>query len=217
MINKFKNLFYLRRQYKSNILKKNNLPNNPLDLFGLWLKEAHKKKLCDANAMSIATVDKNNIPYQRTVLLKYFDKKNMIFFTNMKSRKACHLEKNANISLLFYWNILERQVIANGYTKKLSFSQIEKYFKTRPRNSQISCWASKQSQKIDSRFILEKNFFKIKKKFQNYKNIPIPKFWGGYCVKINAIEFWQGRENRLHDRLLYKIKNNIWQISRLSP
>lgn len=217
MTNKFKNITHLRRSYELNKLKRKNLPNHPIDLFSIWLNDAYKMKVIEPNAMCIATVDQNNQPYQRTVLLKHFDYKSIIFFTNMNSRKANHLEKNKNISLLFNWHVIERQVMMLGYVKKLSHLKIEKYFKSRPRNSQISAWASNQSSKINSRVVLEKNFSEVEKKFQHYKQIPLPSFWGGYNIKVSVIEFWQGRQNRLHDRFIYQLKIDNWEIYRLSP
>lgn len=213
-----KNFLYLRKQYNSSFLRKKNLPKNPLYLLKSWIIQACKNKLIlEPNAMSIATVDKNGTPYQRTVLLKSFDKNGMVFFTNLKSRKANHLKNNSYISLLFFWDILERQIMIIGNTTILSQEEVSKYFYLRPRKHQISAWASKQSQKIKNRNILEDYFCKIENKFKNEKKIPIPKFWGGYRVKIKKIEFWQGRKYRLHDRFIYQKIKNQWILNRLSP
>lgn len=217
MMNKFKHLLSIRHSYESSKLKKKNLPNNPLDLFAKWLNEAYTMKLFEPNAMCIATVDEKNKPYQRMVLLKYFDNKNMIFFTNINSRKAIHLKNNNNISVLFNWIELERQVMILGNVRKLPSYRVKKYFDSRPRDSQISAWASNQSKRINSRIVLERHFHKMKEKFKKYKKIPLPKFWGGYNIKINVIEFWQGRKNRLHDRFIFFNKINAWKVYRLSP
>lgn len=206
-----------RKDYKLNVLKRKNIPNNPFKLLKIWINKAYTFKIIDFNAMCLATVDKEGCPYQRMVLLKYFNNKYIIFFTNLKSRKSQHLINNNNVSLTFYWSILERQIMILGKTKKLSFKVSKKYFYTRPINSQLSVWASKQSQKIKNRNILEKKFFEIKKKFKYNKNIPFPIFWGGYQVEVSTMEFWQGRPNRLHDRFIYKKKQNKWIINRLSP
>lgn len=211
------NIYNLRNAYKFNVLKRKDLPENPIHLFTKWLSEAIKLNLLEPTAMCLSTVDKNGQPYQRTVLLKYFNDKEMIFFTNIKSRKGLQLKKNPKVSLLFYWKELERQIMILGNVTKLSYLITKKYFYSRPKDSQISALISKQSKKIDNRKIMEKKFIKLKKKFINNDKLPVPNVWRGYKVKINVIEFWQGRENRMHDRFLYEYKNFNWNIDRLFP
>lgn len=213
------NIATLRQTYNLNKLKRKSLPSNPINLFKKWLFEAVKLNLLDPNAMSLSTVSENGQPYQRIVLLKYFHDKEMIFFSNFNSRKAMHLEKNSQASLLFYWKELQRQVMVLGNIKKTSNAITKKYFYSRPKNSQISSLISKQSKKINSRSIIEKKFIKMKKIFNNEKKIPLPIFWGGYKLKISVMEFWQGREDRLHDRFFYQYNKIIkkWDVNRLYP
>ncbi|BAC24483.1 pdxH [Wigglesworthia glossinidia endosymbiont of Glossina brevipalpis] len=211
-----KKILLKNREYSIGSLRKNQLMNNPLDMFKIWLKEAYKSKIPDITAMILGTVDDKNQSYQRMVLLKYIDSKKVIFYTNFKSRKANHIKNNSKVSLLFPWNILDRQVLFLGYAKKIPQDDIKKYFYTRSKNSQISVWASKQSQIIKKRSILDDKFLKLKHEFQK-KVVPFPKFWGGYKINISSAEFWQGRKNRLHDRFIYKKIHSKWNIYRLSP
>ncbi|WWO95305.1 MAG: pyridoxamine 5'-phosphate oxidase [Candidatus Dasytiphilus stammeri] len=207
---------HLRREYTLGTLRRHNLPYDPLKLFETWLQQACESELPEPTAMCLATVDQNNHPWQRMVLLKHFDKKGMIFYTNLTSRKAQHLNNNPYISLLFPWNLLERQVIILGNVERLSHIETVKYFKSRPRDSQISTWVSRQSRIISSRRVLDNKFIKIKSKFKN-RPIPLPPFWGGFRIYINYIEFWQGGKNRLHDRFVFYRKGNVWKINRLAP
>ncbi|WP_395480152.1 pyridoxamine 5'-phosphate oxidase [Candidatus Curculioniphilus buchneri] len=210
------NISALRREYTLGTLRYTDLTKEPMVLFERWLKQACDAKLFEATAMNVSTVDKNNQPYQRIVLLKYFDEKSMVFYTNLRSRKAIHLNYNPHISLHFSWHELERQVLVLGQAKRLSTIDVMQYFYTRPRDSQIGTWISKQSSKIASRKILINKFHEFKNKFK-YCKIPFPHFWGGYRVHIEAIEFWQGGEHRLHDRFIYQRNANGWRINRLSP
>ncbi|MBK4764933.1 MAG: pyridoxamine 5'-phosphate oxidase [Pantoea sp. Brub] len=206
----------LRREYIKGKLCRKDLPNNPIILFENWLTQACEYNLPDPTAMTIATVDKNNRPYQRVVLLKHYDTNSMVFYTNLNSRKAIHLLHNPQISLHFLWHFLERQLMILGEVEKLSTIEVLKYFQSRPRESQISTWASNQSCNISSRDILEEKFVLIKNKFKK-SDIPLPDFWGGFKVKFNTMEFWQGGKYRLHDRFLYEKHNDIWDINRLAP
>ncbi|AKC32089.1 pyridoxamine 5'-phosphate oxidase [Candidatus Pantoea carbekii] len=214
--NSLQYIAYLRREYTYSGLRREDLPDNPLVLFENWLHQVCSVQLPDPTAMTVATVDSNGQPYQRTVLLKHYDEKGMIFYTNLFSRKALHLSNNAAISLHFPWYFLDRQVMILGKAEKLSPLEVLKYFYSRPRDSQIAAWVSKQSRCISSRNILECKFFEFKKKFKQNK-IPLPSFWGGFCVKFHTIEFWQGGKHRLHDRFLYTRNGNSWTIDRLSP
>ncbi len=206
----------IRREYARGGLRRSDLPANPLDLFELWLKQACDAKLVDPTAMSVATVDEHGQPYQRIVLLKHYDEKGMVFYTNMGSRKARHLENNPRISLLFPWHMLERQVMVLGRVEKLPTLEVLKYFHSRPKDSQIGAWVSKQSSRISARGVLESKFLELKQKFQNGE-VPLPSFWGGFRVVIDSVEFWQGGEHRLHDRFFYQRQEEGWQIDRLAP
>ncbi|MBQ4779349.1 pyridoxamine 5'-phosphate oxidase [Pectobacterium versatile] len=206
----------IRREYTRGGLRRSDLPANPLDLFERWLKQACDAKLADPTAMSVATVDEHEQPYQRIVLLKHYDEKGMVFYTNMGSRKAHHLENNPRISLLFPWHMLERQVIVLGRVEKLPALEVLKYFHSRPKDSQIGAWVSKQSSRISARGVLESKFLELKQKFQNGE-VPLPSFWGGFRVVIDSVEFWQGGEHRLHDRFFYQRQDEGWQIDRLAP
>ncbi|WP_233967413.1 pyridoxamine 5'-phosphate oxidase [Pectobacterium polaris] len=206
----------IRREYTRGGLRRSDLPANPLDLFERWLKQACDAQLADPTAMSVATVDEHGQPYQRIVLLKHYDGKGMVFYTNMGSRKAHHLENNPRISLLFPWHMLERQVMVLGRVEKLPALEVLKYFHSRPKDSQIGAWVSKQSSRISARGVLESKFLELKQKFQNGE-VPLPSFWGGFRVVIDSVEFWQGGEHRLHDRFFYQRQDEGWQIDRLAP
>ncbi|MBT8347178.1 MAG: pyridoxamine 5'-phosphate oxidase, partial [Desulfofustis sp.] len=165
----------------------------------------------------LATVDHRGQPSQRTVLLKYFDQDGFVFFTNYGSRKADEIAGNDRVSLLFVWLELDRQVMINGYAERISSKESARYFISRPRNSQVAAWVSSQSHGLSSRQALMQKFAEMKKKFGEGK-IPLPSFWGGYRVVPSEIEFWQGRENRLHDRFSYQQQDNeSWSIERLAP
>lgn len=216
MIINTSNFSNIRREYIRGVLRRSNLTKNPMCLFSQWLHEACSAKIPDPTAMCLSTVDKTGQPFQRIVLLKYFIDEQIIFFTNLKSRKSLHLIHNPKISVCFPWHCIDRQVhiIGNAYT--LSKKNVIKYFYTRPKDNQISTWVSHQSKMITSRKILENKFLKLKKTYL-HKPIPFPYFWGGYTVNIHSIEFWQGGMHRLHDRFVYKKNNGIWNIQRLSP
>lgn len=207
---------HLRREYTRGGLRRKDLTTDPMVLFERWLAQACDAKLADPTAMVVATVDENNQPWQRIVLLKHFDNQGMVFYTNLGSRKAHHLENNARISLLFPWHMLDRQVAVTGTAERLSPLEVVKYFHSRPRDSQIGAWVSQQSSRISARNILESKFLEIKQKFQAGE-VPLPSFWGGYRVHISHMEFWQGGEHRLHDRFLYQREGDTWQIDRLAP
>ncbi|MEH0876177.1 pyridoxamine 5'-phosphate oxidase [Pectobacterium cacticida] len=206
----------IRREYTRGGLRRHDLPTNPLDLFTRWLKQACDAKLADPTAMSVATVDEDGQPYQRIVLLKHYDEKGMVFYTNMGSRKARHLDHNPRVSLLFPWHMLERQVIVQGRVEKLPMLDVLKYFHSRPKDSQIGAWVSQQSSRISARGVLEGKFLELKQKFHEGE-VPLPSFWGGFRVAIDTMEFWQGGEHRLHDRFFYQRQETGWQIDRLAP
>lgn len=207
-----------RQEYATEGLSKKQLKLNPVEQFEIWFQQACQANVPEPNAMILATVSANGAPSQRTVLLKYFDHQGFVFFTNYESKKARQIEENAQVSLLFFWVTLERQIQISGNASKISSTESLKYFVTRPRGSQIGAWCSQQSQVISSRQILEMKFDEMKRKFQN-QEIPLPSGWGGYRVVPHSFEFWQGRPNRLHDRFLYSLSDtkSDWQIQRLAP
>lgn len=205
----------LRKEYKRSALNRNSVEKNPLKQFETWLDEAIESEILDPTAMTVSTIDENGFPQSRIVLLKYLDESGFIFFTNYKSRKGKSIEKNSSVSLLFFWPELERQVRVDGFASKTIQELSEKYFHSRPPESRIGAWASEQSSKIPNRKYLEKRFESFKKKFGLAP--PLPDFWGGFSVSPVKIEFWQGRENRLHDRILYEKEGENWTIERLAP
>jgi pyridoxamine 5'-phosphate oxidase len=198
-------------------LSRSDLHADPVQQFTDWVCTAQQAGIVDANAMTLATVDALGIPSQRMVLLKHFDEEGFIFYTNLESRKAREIAGNPQVSLHFAWLELHRQVILNGQAKKLSAAESFSYFNTRPRDSRLAAWASRQSQPISSRDVLEEQFQQVRARFSE-DEIPLPSFWGGYRVVPNSIEFWQGRQHRLHDRFLYRQSaREIWTIERISP
>ncbi|MEE9309425.1 MAG: pyridoxamine 5'-phosphate oxidase [Cocleimonas sp.] len=205
-----------RREYAKGGLHKADLSESPFELFEKWFTQAMDANIPDASAMSLATVSAAGKPSQRTVLLKMFDEKGFVFFTNYSSLKSKQISENANVSLLFPWTELERQIEINGAATKISTAESLKYFLSRPRGSQLGAWASAQSSPVNSRQILEGQLQKMKSKFVKGE-IPLPDFWGGYRVVPETIEFWQGGENRLHDRFEYTLEEGVWGNKRLQP
>ncbi|MBB1318996.1 pyridoxamine 5'-phosphate oxidase [Shewanella sp. SR43-4] len=206
----------IRREYTQGGLRRANLPANPMDLFEQWMQQAKDAQLSDPTAMCVATVDEDGQPFQRIVLLKKFDDNGFVFFTNLESRKAKQIAVNSKISLLFPWHPLDRQVAVLGQAEPLSMLDVAKYFMSRPKDSQIAAWVSKQSSKISARQALEGKFAEMKAKFAQGE-VPLPKFWGGYLVRPASVEFWQGGEHRLHDRFIYTKTDADWNIDRLAP
>jgi pyridoxamine 5'-phosphate oxidase len=210
------NLADFRKEYSDRGLHREELNADPVAQFSQWFSHATELGVHEPNAMTLATVDETGMPYQRTVLLKYFDANGFVFFTNYGSRKSRQLAANPKCSLLFPWITLERQVIVQGVAEKISSAESLRYFASRPRESQIGAWVSNQSEVITSRKFLMQKLAEIKDKFQ-HGEIPLPSFWGGYRVAPTAIEFWQGGPARLHDRFLYQKSGSAWNIERLSP
>jgi pyridoxamine 5'-phosphate oxidase len=206
----------LRRQYGRAQLKRNELDPSPFVQFKKWMDEAVSMDLVDANAMSVATVGTAGEPSIRTVLLKSFDERGFVFYTNLESTKAKQISENPNVALLFYWREFERQVKIRGRATKLTAADVAKYFLSRPRDSQLAAWSSPQSRIIDARMMLEQKFDEMKRKFAEGE-VPVPSFWGGFCVAPRTIEFWQGGTHRLHDRFQYTDDVAGWRIDQLAP
>ena len=205
-----------RREYDYGKLSRESLLDSPFDQFKLWMAQAIEADIQDPTAMSVATVSAEGKPWQRMVLLKDFDERGFVFYTNLGSRKAAEIEGNAQVSLHFPWLQLDRQVIVGGRAERLSTVEVMKYFLSRPKGSQLAAWASKQSSRINSRQALETQFEQVKAKFSKGE-IPLPDFWGGFRVVPEEIEFWQGGESRLHDRFSFQRDGDDWDIARLSP
>lgn len=208
---------HLRVKYTTKGLDVKDLDKDPLKQFEIWFNDAINEKLLEPNAFSLATVGNDMMPSIRTVLLKIFDQKGFVFFTNYKSTKAKQIEENPKAAALFAWLELERQVKIEGSIEKIPTGDSLKYFLSRPKGSQLGAWVSHQSEIISSRSLLEQKFDEIKRKFVKGE-IPFPSFWGGYAIKPTKIEFWQGGQDRLHDRFLYELQTDgSWTISRLAP
>ena len=206
----------LRVDYSGNLIDIKKLKTNPIKQFKIWFKKAKKENIIEPNAMVLSTISKNNLLNSRTVLLKNITDKGFIFFTNYESRKANDIMHNNNVSLVFLWKKIERQVIIKGKAVKITKRDSKKYFDSRPEKSKIAAWASKQSKELHNSNDLIKRFKNFENKFKN-KLIPYPNFWGGYIIHPNSIEFWQGRSSRMHDRILYEKEKNNWNINRLYP
>jgi len=207
----------LRKQYKNKVLDENKIEKNPIRLFEQWFNIALENNIIEPNAMTLATANNNGKPSSRVVLLKDLHQKGFTFFTNYESRKGLQLKENPFAALVFWWGKLERQVRIEGKVEKLSNKDSDKYFNSRPRGSQLGAIVSNQSQVIPNYKYLQMQFDELEKKYRD-KKIKRPNYWGGYRLKPDMIEFWQGRENRLHDRIRYtKRDSRSWLIERLSP
>ena len=205
----------LRRNYTRDGLRRGDLDPDPIGQFRKWFSEAMAAELVEPNAMVRSTTDGKR-PSSRTVLLKAYDERGFVFFTNYESRKAREIAVDAHVSLLFPWYPLERQVGIIGHAERISAAESLAYFTSRPHGSRLGAWVSQQSTVINSRKFLEMKWDEMKRKFADGE-IPLPSFWGGIRVVPTEIEFWQGRENRLHDRFRYTLSGDEWAIERLSP
>lgn len=207
----------LRIDYTKGSLSVSNLSNDPFEQFEKWFQQAKECQVEEPNAMCLATVDSEGQPFTRTVLLKGFSKKGLVFYTNYESRKSVHIEAHAKVSANFLWLPLQRQVSINGNVKRISKLESFKYFASRPLMSRLGAWTSPQSKVITSRQILETKLEQMKQKFADGE-IPLPDNWGGYRIVPKTFEFWQGRSGRLHDRFLFHLdESGKWAINRLAP
>ena len=213
-----KDLSNYRKDYTKDVLDDKNIPSSPFDLFNLWFNESEKNSdNKEINSMVLNTVGNDGFPKGRLVLLKYFSEEGFVFFTNYRSEKGVSIINNNKVSLTFFWQSCERQIIIKGKAEKTNEILNENYFKTRPFESKIAAHVSKdQSSVISSREQIDKCFIDLYSKFKD-KDVPKPEYWGGYIVKPVEYEFWQGRKNRLHDRVKYSVNNAKWEKYRLSP
>ena len=212
-----KELERLRREYKREQLDESLLPDDPLMLLKTWIEEAIKSGNMDPSAMTLSTLDENNSPSSRIVLLKKIDQNRLIFFTSYGSRKAREIQNNSGVAAHFYWPEMERQVKISGIAEKVKDSDSDLYFRSRPRESQISAWASPQSEVVADRDYLEQRYREYLEKFEGSGSVPRPSSWGGFALDPKRMEFWQGGSYRLHDRIEYTLQKAKWKRVRLAP
>jgi len=210
-----RDLANLRRDFASSELLESDIAASPLDQFSTWMNDALAAEIIDPNAMTLSTVGPDNRASSRVVLLKYFDGTGFAFFTNYESKKGTDLAANPYAALHFFWPQLDRQIAVSGSVVRTSRQESEDYFNARPVDSRLGAWTSEQSRVIESRDVLDKRFEEFREKFGD--DVPLPPFWGGFRLTPDRFEFWQGRQNRLHDRLVYELRDSNWCIVRLSP
>ncbi len=210
------NIESFRRDFIKGGLQRKDLDEDPIRQFESWFNQAVEAKISDPNAMTLATVDQDRQPSQRMVLLKSFDQRGFVFFTNYGSQKAMEIAACPKVALHFPWHMLDRQVRIAGEAEKINHRESMQYFISRPKDSQLAAWASQQSSRIGSRQMLLTQFARMKQKF-SMGEIPLPDFWGGFRVRPDSLEFWQGGADRLHDRFLYTRQTEGWSIERLAP
>ena len=206
----------LRREYTLAGLRRAELEPGPMAQFHKWFQQALAADIREPNAMTLATADRQGRPSARIVLLKDLSQRGFIFFTNYESRKGSELAANPHASLVLFWPELERQICIAGSVSKVSRAESKKYFDGRPKGSRLAAWVSRQGENIVDRSVLEKKLAALEAKYPG-ENVPLPPYWGGFCVKPVRVEFWQGRPNRLHDRFLYRKQPRGWSLERLSP
>lgn len=206
----------LRREYARASLDECDVSPDPFATFARWFAEAQAAEAEEVNAMLLATASPDGRPSARVVLLKGFDERGFVFFTDYRSRKGQELEANPRAALTFHWSELERQVRIEGTVERTSSEESERYYRTRPLGSRLGAWVSHQSSPIASRQVLEEGLREVARRFPG-PDVPLPPHWGGYLVRPESVEFWQGRESRLHDRIRYRREGEVWRIERLSP
>ncbi|AYV28365.1 Pyridoxine/pyridoxamine 5'-phosphate oxidase [Streptomyces sp. ADI95-16] len=207
----------MRKQYRSEIVAEESLEDDPMRQFTRWFQQAANAHLFEPNAMVVSTATSDGRPSSRTVLLKQFDDRGFVFFTNYGSRKGRELAENPYVSLLFPWHPIARQVIVTGTASRTGRDETAAYFRSRPHGSQLGAWASEQSRVIASRAELDRRYAELEERYPEGEQVPVPPEWGGYRVVPDAVEFWQGHENRLHDRLRYVSDGGKWLVERLCP
>ncbi|WP_030732389.1 pyridoxamine 5'-phosphate oxidase [Streptomyces sp. NRRL S-237] len=207
----------MRKQYRSEIVEEGSLAENPMDQFALWFQQAADSHLFEPNAMVVSTATPDGRPSSRTVLMKQFDGRGFVFFTNYASRKGRELAENPHVALLFPWHPIARQVIVTGTAARIGRDETAAYFRSRPHGSQLGAWASEQSSVIESRAELDRRYAELEARYPEGERVPVPPEWGGLRVVPEAVEFWQGHENRLHDRLRYVLDGDNWHVERLCP
>lgn len=206
----------LRKEYARSGLNEREVHPDPVEQFGAWFEDARAADLPEPNAMTLATATPDGKPSARVVLLKGFDDRGFVFYTNREGRKARELKSNPRCALVFYWGGLERQVRIEGRATRVPDEESDAYYASRPRGSRLGAWVSEQSRPVEGREELEERLRRLEGEYEG-REIPRPPFWGGYRVEPESVEFWQGRENRLHDRLLYRLTGEGWRIERLQP
>jgi pyridoxamine 5'-phosphate oxidase len=207
----------MRKHYQHEGLAEGGLAADPFEQFTAWFHEADEAGVTEPNAMVLSTADAEGRPSSRTVLLKGFDRRGFVFYTNYGSRKGTELAANPRAALLFPWIALARQVVVRGRVEKVGRDETAAYFRTRPHGSQLGAWASEQSSPVAGREVLEQRYAELAARYPEGEGVPVPPFWGGYRVVPEAVEFWQGRENRLHDRLCFLAEGDGWRVERLCP
>nr|WP_260615347.1 pyridoxamine 5'-phosphate oxidase [Streptomyces sp. WAC05292] len=207
----------MRKQYRSEIVLEDGLDEDPMRQFALWFRQAADSHLFEPNAMVVSTADAAGRPSSRTVLLKQFDARGFVFYTNYGSRKGREIDANPQVSLLFPWHPIARQVVVTGTATRVGRDETAAYFRSRPHGSQLGAWASEQSRVIPSRAELDRRYAELAARYPEGEQVPVPTEWGGIRVAPDEVEFWQGHENRLHDRLHYVREGAGWRIERLCP
>ncbi|MEU6759531.1 pyridoxamine 5'-phosphate oxidase [Streptomyces sp. NPDC046685] len=207
----------MRKQYRSEIVEEESLAADPMRQFARWFQQAVESHLFEPNAMVVSTATPDGRPSSRTVLLKQFDERGFVFFTNYASRKGREIAENPHVALLFPWHPIARQVIVTGTATRIGRDETAAYFRSRPHGSQLGAWASEQSSVIASRAELDRRYAELAARYPEGEQVPVPPEWGGLRVVPEAVEFWQGHANRLHDRLYYVLDGGKWRIERLCP
>lgn len=207
----------MRKQYRSEIVHEESLAEDPMEQFARWFQQAADSHLFEPNAMVVSTATPDGRPSSRTVLLKQFDSRGFVFFTNYASRKGRELAQNPHVALLFPWHPIARQVIVTGTASRIGRDETAAYFRSRPHGSQLGAWASEQSSVIGSRAELDRRYAELAARYPEGEQVPVPPEWGGLRVVPQEVEFWQGHENRLHDRLHYVLDGEKWRLERLCP